>query len=846
MRTNLGDDSNFRLSGMSSAIEGFLKMDAFLLDLKYSLRSLWRDKGFAATVVLTLAVCIAANTALFAIVNGVILRPLPVSDANSILIMSNDYPNAGVSGSNNSASGDYYDRLRQMTAFESQALFHDRNQTVELNGSPQQIHGMLVTPSWFTLLRLSPSIGRAFSEEESEVGRDQEVILSHGLWQQLYGGDRSALGRTLRISGKPFTIVGVLPANFSFIDPDVRLWIPLAFAPEDKIVHHNNNWYHIGRLKPGATMQQAQEQVNALNNENLERFPEMKELLVNAGFHTTVKPLQDMLTAGVKGTLYLLWAGAFVVLLIGGLNIANLSLARLALRRKEIATRIALGAGRAQVTRQLLQENLGLALLGGLGGLMLGAGVLRAMNAIGLEHFPRAGEVRIDTVVVLVSIALSLLAGLFIGLFPLAGISRIGINEALREENRSGTGGKKSRSIRQLLVAAQIGFAFALLMGAGLLLASFRVLLHVAPGFNPNNVVSASMVLPKSRYSKPEALRSFMDRALPAIRAIPGVSLAGATEAIPLGGNHSDGVILAEGYQMKPGESLISPLNISVTPGYFEALSIPIVRGRGFTDRDTETSPRVIVVDERLARHFWPNSDPIGRRMHFPGDAKDLLKVDQQTVWYTVIGVARTLRYEHLDDSGAIVGAYYLANVQQPSGNFTFALKTSGDPASVISALRGEIARLDPDLALFDIHTMSERIDLSLASRRTSMLLANAFGAVALFLASLGIYGVLAYLVAQRTREIGIRVALGSSRASILGLVLREGSKLVAIGFAVGIIAAASMQKAVAAQTYGVRPLDPLVLLGVMVVLAAIALLACAVPARRAMRVDPMVALRYE
>lgn len=821
-------------------------MDAFLLDLKYSLRSLWRDKGFAATVILTLTVCIAANTALFAIVNGVILRPLPVADANSILIMSNDYPNAGVSGSNNSASGDYYDRLREMTAFESQAVFHDRNQTIELNGSPQQIHGMLVTPSWFTLLRVSPAIGRAFTEDEGEVGREQEVILSHGLWEQLYGGDRSVLGRTLRISGKPFTIVGVMPPNFNFIAPEVRLWIPLAFTPEQKTVHHSNNWYHIGRLKPGATLQQAQAQVNALNNENLERFPEMKELLINAGFHTTVKPLQDMLTAGVKGTLYLLWGGAFLVLLIGGLNIANLALARLALRRKEIATRIALGAGRVQVTRQLLQENLGLALLGGLGGLALGAGVLRALNAIGLEHFPRAGEVRVDSTVVLVSLALSLLAGLFIGLFPLAGISRIGINEALREENRSGTGGKKSRSIRQLLVAAQIGFAFALLMGAGLLLASFRVLLHVDPGFNPNNVVSASMVLPKSRYPKDEALRDFMNRALPAIRAIPGVSYAGATEAIPLGSDHSDGVILAEGYQMKPGESLISPLHISVTPGYFETLGISILRGRSFSERDNESAPKAIVVDERLARHFWADSDPIGRRMYFPGDPKDLLKVDQHTVWYTVAGVARTLRYENLDDSGAVVGAYYLVNAQEPASNFTFALKTSGDPASVVSALRGEIARLDPDLALFDVHTMSERIDLSLASRRTSMLLANAFGAVALFLASLGIYGVLAYLVAQRTREIGIRVALGSSRAGILGLVLREGSKLVAIGFGVGIIAAALLQKSVAAQTYGVRPFDPLVLLGVMVVLAAIALLACAVPARRAMRVDPMVALRYE
>jgi predicted permease len=821
-------------------------MDALLLDLKYSLRSLWRDKGFAATVVVTFAVCIAANTALFAIVHGVILRPLPVADAKSILIMSNDYPNAGVAGSNNSASGDYYDRLRDMTAFESQALFHDRNQTVELNGSPQQMHAMLVTPSWFRLLRVFPLLGRAFTEEESEIGRDQVVVLSHGLWQQLYAGDKTVVSRTLRISGKPFTIVGVMPPNFNFIDPEVRLWIPLAFTPAEKTVHHSNNWYHIGRLKPGATLQQAQTQVNALNNKNLERFPEMKELLINAGFHTTVKPLQDMLTAGVKGTLYLLWGGAFLVLLIGGLNIANLALARLALRRKEIATRIALGAGRAQVTRQLLLENLGLALLGGIAGLALGTVVLRALDTIGLEHFPRADEVQVDTTVVLVSILLSLITGLFVGLFPLAGISRISINDALREESRSGTGGKKSRGIRQILVAAQIGFAFALLMGAGLLLASFRVLLHVDPGFNPNGVVSASVVLPKSRYPDDEARRNFMNRALPAIRAIPGVSYAGATEAIPLGGNHNDSVILAEGYQMKPGESLISPLAIAVTPGYFEALRIPILDGRGFSDADNDSAPRVIVVDERLARHFWPNSDPLGRRMRFPSDAKDLMKIDQHTQWMTVIGVARSLRYENLDDSGAIVGAYYVPNSQWPGSSLTFALKTAVNPTSTVSALRGEIARLDPDLALFDIHSMSERIDLSLTSRRTSMLLANAFGAIALFLASLGIYGVLAYLVAQRTREIGIRVALGSTQAGILVLVLREGSKLVAVGFSFGMIAAVSLQKAMANEIYGVRPFDPLVLLGVMGVLTAIALVACAEPARRALRVDPIVALRYE
>ncbi len=821
-------------------------MDALLLDLKYGFRSLRRDKGFALTVLLTLSVCIAANAALLAIVNSVILRPLPVSDANSILIMSNEYPKAGVTVSNDSSSGDYFDRLREMTAFESQAVFRPRNQTVELNGSPQQIRGMLVTPSWFKLLRVSPVLGRAFTEDEGEIGGDQKVILSHGLWRQLYAGDKSALGRELRISGRPFTIVGVMPPNFNFIDPDVRLWLPLAFTAEQKTVHHSNNWYHIGRLKPGATLQQAQAQVNALNDENLERFPQFKEILINAGFNTKVKPLQDMLTAGVKRTLYLLWGGAFLVLLIGGLNIANLALARLALRRKEMATRIALGAGRAQLMRQLILENLGLALLGGFCGTTLGAALLRTLNAIGLEHFPRSGEVHMDGTVVLASIALSLSAGLFVGLFPLASVSKIGISDALHEESRTGTTGKKSRSMRQLLVAAQIGFAFALLVGAGLLLASFRLLLQVDPGFNPKGVVTASVFLPHAKYPKGEVLRDFMNRALPAVRAIPGVSVAGATEAIPLGGDHNDSVILAEDYQMKPGESMISPLSMSVTPGYFEAMGIPMVRGRSFDDRDNQNAPRLVIVDERLAQHFWPDRDPIGRRMYLPGDAKDLLKIDEHTVWLTVVGVARTLRYENLDGSGAPVGAYYFPNSQQPADGFTFALKTTADPDSVVRALRAEISRLDPDLAVFDVHTMSERIDLSLSSRRTSMLLANAFGGVALFLASLGIYGVLAYLVAQRTREIGIRVALGSTSAGILRLVLREAFELVAIGLILGVAGAASLQRAVASEIYGVRPLDPLVLASVMALLAIVALAACSVPARRAIRVDPIVALRYE
>ncbi len=821
-------------------------MDAFFLDLKYAGRSLWRSKGFAVTVLLTFAVCIAANTALFAIVNSVVLRPLPVPEANSILLMANEYPKAGVIGINSSSSGDYFDRLKEVTAFESQAVFRQRDQTVEVNALPQRIHAMAVTPSWFTLLRVTPVLGRPFLEEEGEVGREKEVILSHGMWEQLYAGDKSAIGRELRISGQPFKIVGVMPANFDFIDPEVRLWMPIAFTAEEKTQHHSNNWTHIGRLKPGATLEQAQAQVDALNNENLERFPQFKEILINAGFHTIVKPLQGLLTEGVKRTLYLLWGGAVLVLLIGGLNIANLALTRLSLRRKEMATRIALGAGRLQLMRQLILENVGLALLGGVGGIVLGAGLLRTLSVIGLEHMPRASEVHMDATVILVSLGLSVAAGLFVGLFPLVSASKIGINDALHEDSRTGTTGKKTRSVRQLLVAAQIGFAFALLMGAALFLTSFRRLLHVDPGFRAEGVVTASVSLPRSKYVKREDWGGFLNRALPAVRAIPGVQQAGVSDVIPLSGNHNDEVILAEGYQMQPGESIISPLMMDVSPGYFEAMGIPMSKGRRLDERDNENAPRVVIVDERLAQHFWPNSDPVGRRMYFPGDPKDLLKIDEHTVWLTVVGVARTLRYENLEDKGAAVGAFYCPIAQDADSNFTFALKTTGDSDSAVRALRAEIARLDPDLAVFDVHSMSERIDLSLAPRRTSMLLANAFGGVALFLAMLGIYGVLAYLVAQRTREIGIRMALGSPRGNILKLVLREGFELVVVGLVLGIVGAASMQKAVASEIYGVRALDPIVLASVMLLLASVALVACAVPARRAMRVDPIIALRSE
>ncbi|MGP8247384.1 MAG: ABC transporter permease [Bryobacteraceae bacterium] len=815
-------------------------------NLRHAVRSLAGDKGFTLTVVLTVAVCIAANTATFALVNSVLLRPLPVPDAGSILLMANRYPKAGADFGYNSASGDYYDRLRDVHVFSEQALFRTSGQTLEIEGTPQRVKGMQATPSLFRLLRVPPACGRAFLDAEGEPGAEHKTILSDGLSRQLFGSPEAALGRDIRISGQPYTVVGVMPAGFNFIDPEVRLWLPAAFTAAQREVRHSNNWLSIGRLKPGATLEQAQSQVDALNRANLDRFPSFKELLINAGFHTVVMPLADMLVGEVRSALYLLWGGAAFVLLIGAVNVANLVLARTTVRRKELATRLALGAGAGRLTGQLVTESILVALAGGALGAALGAGLLRALAHSGIETLPRAGEVRVDGTVVLAMLATAALVGIVIGLIPSVQVIRARVNDVLREESRSGTGGRRARRVRQALVVAQVGLAFVLLAGAGLVLASFRQLLHVDPGFDVRGVVTASTSVPQSLYPKDADARALMDRALDAIRAIPGVTAAGATTTIPWGDSHSDSVILAEGYIMKPGESVISPEQVTVTPGYFEAMHIAMAAGRAFDKRDRESAPGAIIVDERLARHFWPAQNPIGRRMHFPQDIRDLLKTDEHTRWFTVVGVARPVHTADVEGSGNPVGAYYLPYAQNVQRGYALAIKTAGDAGPILRAVRARFAAIAPSLALFDVHTMEERGDLALASRRASLTLATFFGCLALFLSGVGIYGVLAYMVTQRQREIGIRAALGCTASGVVKLVVGEAALLLGAGLLVGAAGSVALRRVVAGQLYGVKPLDPVVMTAVVLTLAVVGLGACALPARRATRVDPVTALREQ
>jgi len=412
-------------------------------EVRLAVRSLWGDKGFTLTVILTVAVCIAANTATFAVVNSVLLRPLPVPDARSIVILANRYPKAGADFGYNSASGDYYDRLRDIHAFSEQALFRTTGRTLEMQGTPQRVTAMLATPSLFRLLQVPPAYGRAFTDAEGEPGADQRAILSNGMSRELFGSPEAAVGRNVRMNGQQLTVVGVMPAGFNFIDPEVRVWVPASFTPEERLVHHANNWQNIGRLKPGATIGQVQAQVDALNRANLDRFPAFRELLVNAGYHTVASPLEDMLVKQVRGALYLLWGGAAFVLLIGAVNVANLVLARATLRRKEFATRLALGAGPGRLIRQLVTESVVVALAGGAVGAALGTLLLRGLAHSALQTLPRANEIRVDSIVVLAMLATAALVGIAIGLIPSVQVMRARINEVLREESRSGTGGRR-------------------------------------------------------------------------------------------------------------------------------------------------------------------------------------------------------------------------------------------------------------------------------------------------------------------------------------------------------------------------------------------------------------------
>jgi putative ABC transport system permease protein len=818
-------------------------MERLRQDLRFAARILLKDRAFTLTTVLTLAVCIGANAAIFAVVNAVLLRTLPSPGSERLVLLYNSYPGAGVTRAS-SGVPDYYDRLRETDAFEELALYQRRGVTVGSDTGAERISAIAARPSLLRMLGAEPARGRVFTEEEAEPGVDRKVLLSHGYWQRALGG-REVIGSDVRLNGVPYQVVGVLAEGFQFIDPDIDLWIPLSFTPEQRSdeARHSNSWTMVGLLRPGVSAAQAQQQVDALNARNLERLPHLKELLVNAGFHSVVAPLQEDLVREVKRSIYLLWGGVLFVLAIGTVNITNLALIRSTARSRELATRHALGAGLARITRQLLTETVLVTLAGGAAGIVLGYLALGMMSGLGLASIPRSSEVAIDATVVAFSIALSLVVAVIVGVVPVLSLRRMNLAQSFREEGRSGTVGRGTRLVRRALVASQVAFAFMLLAGAGLLLASFERVLGVAPGFDADGLLTARVSPPASRYAEDPELETFANRLLASVRALPGVSAAGLTSSAPFGEDFSDSVILAEGYQMAPGESLISPYRVVATPGYMEALKIPLKRGRFFADSDTSASQLVVIVDEALAAKFWPGQDAVGRRMRMPQSSEDLVTPGPDTQWITVVGVVGSTKMAGLVTSDTRAGTYYFPMSQDGMRSMTLAVRTTGDPTALTPGIRQALSTIDPELPLYGVETMDQRIDESLLDRRTPMLLAILFAGAALLLAAMGLYGVLAYQVAQRRREIGIRLALGSEPGGIFTLILREGLALLMVGIAVGIAGAFVIRRAMESQLYGVSAMDPVVLSVVAVVLGAVAVAASALPARRAARIDPIIAL---
>ncbi len=794
---------------------------------------------------LTLAICLGANAAIFTVVRSVLLRPLPYADPDRLVFLYDGFPGAGVARAGMSVPN-FIDRAAMTGVFEAVGLYRTRGFDAGSTGAVERLTAQQVTPSFFRALGVAPLHGRIFSEDEAQEGKGKFVVVSHAYWTTTLGGRENAIGQDLRLNGEPFAIVGILPPDFTFLDPTVRLWIPSTFGPEDRA--EDSRWSQdydaVARLAPGVTVAQAQAQINAQNTGIIERAGALRSIIVNAGYHTVVTPLAADVVRQVRGALRLLWGGALFVLLIAAVNLSNLALVRSGGRLKEVATRFAIGAARARVARQIFTETILLTTIGAALGLALGAWSLQALSWIGLDGLPRAHEIRLDLVVMLSTLGLALVLGLAIGLVPAVQLAGIDMNRVLRDEGRTTTTSRGARLTRRTLVVAQVALAFVLLVGAGLLLASFERLMAVNPGFRPTHVLSGRINPPNSRYSSEAALGAFADRVVQRIRVLPGIEAAGATSNLPFSGDNSSTVIIPENHRMSPGESLVSPNQLRATPGYFEAMNIPLKRGRFFAASDTAEAPQVLIIDEALARKFWPNADPIGKRMYQPQRPEEVVQPTATTRWMQIVGVVGSVKQQGLiEGEGARVGAFYRPYAQAPSRTVGLAIRTSGDPARITSAVREAVAAIDPELTFFDVRPMAARVDRSLDRRRTPMLLSLGFAVIALLLASIGIYGVLAHQVSQRRREIGIRMALGSDAGRVVRLVLREGLVLVGAGLVGGAAGAVALRRAIASELYNVDALDPLVLGAVTATLAVAAAVACLAPARRAARVSPLVAM---
>ena len=817
-----------------------------LQDLRYGARMLLAKPGFTLAAVLTLALGIGANTAVFSVVDALLLEPLPYADSGQLVHIYNTYPKGELMMAGTSVP-DYMDRRDQAPALADSAIWQPYSFNLSTQSAPERLNGVAATPSLFSTLGAGAALGRTLTEADGQVGSEHVVVLSAGLWKNQFGGDTAVVGRDVRLNGDNYRIVGVMPEGFFFPDHQAQLWAPLAFTDKQRSDEERGREMYdsIGRLAPGASIAQLDAQMDAIVQHNLERVAGTprgdgwKKFVESSGFTGRAQTLRDAWVGDLRPTLWLLQALVAVVLLIACANVANLLLTRLSARQKELSVRTALGAGRARIARQLLIESLLLALVGGAAGLALGAAGVDVIRTLGLGGQTGSFDIAIDMPVLAFSLLLALATGFVFGLFPLLSLARNRTAEALSEGGRGNSAGPASRRVRNALVVAQTAMAVALLGVAGLLIRSYLHVQQQSPGFVSDNVLSAMIVLPKNRYPDEASQAQFYDRLLGEARALPGVKSAGLVNNMPFSGNDGSGSYLIEGRDRSNGATPHG-YQQTIDEDFFKSMQIPILAGRAFTAQDTATAPPVAIVDETLVKKYFAGQDPIGKRI-----SNNYNEDPAKTRWMTIVGVAGAVKRDRLSEQTTkeTIYAYYK---QQPDTYATLALRTEMAPNALVAPLRDALRRVDPEQPVFDIKTMSERIALSLDDRRTPMLLLMLFAGVALALSAVGIYGVLAFAVAMRTGEIGVRLSLGAQRRDILRLVLNDGGRLTGIGLALGLAGAIAIGVAMRGQLFGVGVADPLTLAVVVATIALTALVACWLPARRAARIAPTEALRYE
>jgi putative ABC transport system permease protein len=812
-------------------------METLMKDLRYAGRMLAKGRMVTAIAILALTLGIGANTAIFSVINAVLIKPLPYPRPEQLVRiyekspqfeqMSVSYPN-------------FLDWQRESRTFERMAVYRHQQFNITGNAEPERVRGRLVSADFLSTLGVQPAMGRDLRAEDDRAGAGPVVLLSHGFWQRRMGGDPDILGKPLTINGKDYTVVGVLPSSFKFYDP-VDILVPIGVQEElaFKVRDFHPGLRAIGRLRKGAQLNEARDELRAIAAALEQQYPAS-----NTNQSVTLNSMHDDLVQEIRPVLLLLLGAVGLVLLIACANVANLMMARAAARQKEMAIRTAMGASRWRIVRQLLTESMLLSLIGGGLGLLVAMWGTDALVAAIPDSIPRADEIGLDARVMLFTFLISALTGCLFGLIPALQVSKPDLNESLKEGGRGPA--TMRQGVRSVLVIAEVALALVLLVGAGLLIRSLFAVRNVAPGVDPHNVITMQIPLSSATYNEATKVRSFFDHMLERLHATPGVEAVAITGDMPFVGDDSEAPFWVGNGPRPAPEAIQWALMNPVSADYVKAMGIPLLRGRFLSEQDTKDTPSVAVIDEYMARDLFPGQDPVGQRMTLPGNDK------MPDIPFEIVGVVGHVKHFGQDAQKEVAFQFYMPFVQIPDDFITgfqavnLVARTAGEPASMAAPIKEAIQRVDKDQPVTAVRTLEQVLADSLAQRRFTMLLLGLFAGVALVLASVGIYGVMSYSVAQRTHEIGVRMALGARRDDVLGMVVRQGMRLAGIGVAIGLMAAFALTRLMSSFLFGVSATDPLTFALISLALAGVALAACFVPARRATKVDPMVALRYE